>query len=108
MAGAADSLARALARVEFRQGQRRFFSTTESRFPGPDELADVLAKQLMSPVKFVQSMEMLLDAADAPERGLEVGPGGVLAGLSKRIDRDFPVVSTGDAASLTQALDGIE
>lgn len=108
MAGAAESLAKALAGVEFGPGQRRFFSTTESRFPEPGELAEVLARQLMSPVKFAQSMERLLSDADAPERALEVGPGGVLSGLTKRISRDFPVASTGDSASLTQALDDIE
>lgn len=104
MAGAAESLAEALANVQFRQGARRFFSTTESRYPGPEELAEVLARQLMSPVKFVQSMEALLASPEAPSKGLECGPGGVLAGLAKRIARDFTVASTGDASSFEEAL----
>lgn len=108
MAGAAESLAEALASVQFRQGGRRFFSTTESRYPEPDELADVLARQLMSPVKFVQSMEALLAGVDAPAEGLEVGPGGVLTGLTKRIARDFEVASTGDATSLEQAMRAVK
>jgi [acyl-carrier-protein] S-malonyltransferase len=108
MAGAAEALAEALAKVEFAQGRRRFFSTTELRYPEPGELADVLARQLMSPVKFMQSIEALLGAADAPDEGLEVGPGAVLTGLMKRIARDFKVASTGDAESLAQALDVIE
>lgn len=104
MAGAAESLAEALANVQFRQGARRFFSTTESRYPGPEELAEVLARQLMSPVKFVQSMEALLASPEAPSKGLECGPSGVLAGLAKRIARDFTVASTGDASSFEEAL----
>ncbi len=108
MAGAAESLAKALARVKFKEGQRRFFSTTEARYPKADELADVLARQLMSPVKFVQSVEALLAGTDPPGKGLEVGPGGVLAGLARRIAPDFPVASTGDAAALKEALDDIE
>jgi len=108
MAGAAESLAGALQSVQFKQGERKFFSTTESRYPEPDELAEVLARQLMSPVKFVQSMEAVLSAADAPAEGLEVGPGGVLTGLTKRIAREFKVDGTGDEASLAEALKAFE
>jgi [acyl-carrier-protein] S-malonyltransferase len=105
MAGAAEALSEALANVEFKQGQRRFFSTTEERYPDVDELAGVLARQLMSPVRFVQSMEALLGSAEAPSEGLEVGPGGVLTGLTKRIARDLTVTATGDATSLDEALE---
>jgi [acyl-carrier-protein] S-malonyltransferase len=108
MAGAAESLAEALAEVQFKQGERRFLSTTESRYPEPEELADVLARQLMSPVKFVQSMEALLGGTEAPSEGLECGPGGVLSGLTKRIARDFKVGSTGDAASFEEALTAVK
>jgi len=108
MADAAESLAEALAGAQFSQGERAFFSTTESRYPEPQELADVLARQLMSPVKFVQSMEALLASPEAPGEGLECGPGGVLAGLTKRIARDFKVASTGDAGSFEEALKAVK
>ena len=107
MEGAADALAEALAEVEFERGQRRFFSTTEARYPEPEELADVLAKQLMLPVKFAQSMDALVEGPDTLTGGLEVGPGGVLSGLTKRIVHDFNVASTGDADSLAEALKAV-
>ncbi len=90
------------------KAERRFFSTTESRYPEPEELAEVLSRQLMSPVKFVQSMETLMSDPDAPSEGLECGPGGVLTGLTKRIVRDFKVASTGDAASFEEALRAVK
>lgn len=105
MAGAAQALAEALARAEFREGKRRFFSSTELRYPRADELAEVLSSQLLAPVKFSQSVEMILAEPDAPRAGLEVGPGGVLTGLVKRIARDFPVVSTADGESLSKVLE---
>ena len=108
MAGAAESLAEALNSVQFEEGERRFFSTTESRSPEPGELAEVLARQLMSPVRFVQSMEALMAGSEAPSEGLECGPGGVLAGLTKRIVSDFKVASTGDAASFEAALEAVK
>jgi len=108
MAGAAEALAKALAQAEFKPGKRRFFSTTELRYPKADELAEVLARQLLAPVKFSQSMERILAGPEAPTAGLEVGPGGVLAGLMKRIAPDFPVDSTGDGASLKKALERVQ
>lgn len=121
MAGAAESLGRALGRVVFKAGnggeaasgscggetRDRFFSTTEVRYPRPHELADVLARQLMSPVRFAQSMETLLQGEAAPDRGLEVGPGSVLAGLMKRIAREFPMTASGDGESLEKALQAL-
>ncbi|OFW61214.1 MAG: hypothetical protein A2133_10975 [Actinobacteria bacterium RBG_16_64_13] len=103
--GAAVSLKRALANVRFAPGNGKFYSTTELSYPDSDGLADVLARQLMSPVKFAQSMEAVLLGAEAPRAGLEVGPGGVLSGLMKRIARDFPVASTGDGTALEKALE---
>jgi [acyl-carrier-protein] S-malonyltransferase len=121
MSGAAESLSRALAGVDLagdgsggagRSGGAgvvagRFFSTTEVRYPQADELTGVLARQLMSPVKFTQSMDALLQEAEAPEAGLEIGPGNVLSGLMKRIARDLPMASTGDGDALRGALNAI-
>lgn len=106
MAGAADALAEALAAVRFKDGGATFFSTTELRVPEPEELPAVLARQLMSPVRFTQSMQALLQGAQAPVAAVEVGPGSVLTGLMKRIARDFPVRSTGDGEALRVVLTG--
>lgn len=124
MAGAADSLSRALGQVVFKAGNGggaasgpsgadipgvggRFFSTTEVRYPETRELAEVLARQLMSPVRFSQSITAILESAAPPDRGVEVGPGNVLTGLVKRIARDLPMSSTGDAENLKKVLDGL-
>ena len=50
-------------------------------------------------------MEALLQRDDAPQAALEVGPGNVLSGLMKRIARDLPATSTGDAESLQKAME---
>jgi [acyl-carrier-protein] S-malonyltransferase len=76
------------------------------RTPLPDELPAVMARQLMSPVKFTQSMELVLAGPEAPSAGLEVGPGNVLTGLMKRIAKDLPVAATGGGEALRAALAG--
>jgi [acyl-carrier-protein] S-malonyltransferase len=50
-----------------------------------------LVKQLTSPVKWTQSVQNMI--ADGVEQFVEVGPGSVLQGLVKKIQRDMPATS---------------
>ena len=54
-------------------------------YQGPEQVADLLARQVDGPVRWQQGVERLL--ADGFDRFYEVGPGRVLTGLLKRIDR---------------------
>lgn len=64
----------------------------------PAEFADLLAKQLVSPVRWTDSMRKAIELGAV--RGVEVGSGKVLMGLMRQIDRDIPVtlVETVEAA----------
>ncbi len=64
----------------------------------------LLVEQLTSPVRWAASMRAMLDAGVS--RFLELGPGSVLAGLMKRIDRAAEVVSLGTAADVNAFLEG--
>ena len=102
VAGAAGELRSALTEVAFGVAARgRFFSTTELRYPEPQDMEETLVRQLTSPVRFTQSMRALLpELASA----VEVGPGGVLSGLVKRVSSGFPVFGTDAAAPLDEVL----
>lgn len=50
---------------------------------------DALVRQVDSPVRWVESVERL--ARDGVDRGLEIGPGNVLAGLVRRIEKGIKV-----------------
>ncbi len=52
-------------------------------------LRDALVRQIDSPVRWVDSVRRL--AAEGAERGLEIGPGNVLAGLVRRIEKGLKV-----------------
>jgi [acyl-carrier-protein] S-malonyltransferase len=56
-------------------------------------LRDALIRQVDSPVRWVESVQRL--AAEGVDRAIEVGPGNVLAGLVKRIDRSIKVEGHG-------------
>jgi len=61
-----------------------------------------LVQQLCSPVRWVETVQAM--AARGAGRVVELGAGRVLAGLSRRIDRDLECQSVNDPASLEQAL----
>jgi len=68
-----------------------------------DAIRAALAKQLHTPVRWVETIQAL--KAAGIERVIECGPGKVLAGLNKRIDDSLPAVALVDEASLQAALD---
>lgn len=62
----------------------------------PDELRDLLIRQVVSPVRWEDSMrEMLIRGID---EFYEIGPGRVLKGLLKRIDRKIPCTTVNGEA----------
>ena len=68
----------------------------------PDVIRENLAKQLYCPVQWVLSVQHL--GEQGVIRIVEAGPGKVLAGLCKRIDKSIANASIFDSASLTAAL----
>ena len=69
----------------------------------PDTIRRTLADQVTGSVRWTESVEYLLDHLHC-DQFLELGPGGVLAGLVARIRKGTPVISVSDAASLAEAL----
>lgn len=68
----------------------------------PQAIRAALAKQLHTPVRWVETVQAL--KAAGIERVIECGPGKVLAGLNKRIDESLPAVALVDEATLQAAL----
>jgi len=98
MAHAADSLAEALHEVPFVAPKVPVISNVDAEpHAKADEIIDRLSAQLVSPVRWQQSMKRLLD--DGVQRFFEIGPGRVLAGLMRRIDRraDFTSLNSQSA-----------
>jgi len=67
-----------------------------------EEIVTALEKQLINPVRWVESMELM--GENGIERALEVGPGRVLKSLMRRIDRSIKTYNIQDSASLEKAM----
>jgi [acyl-carrier-protein] S-malonyltransferase len=62
----------------------------------------LLVEQVTSPVRWIECVEEL--ARQGVTRLVEVGPGKVLSGLAKRIDKSLEVWNVEDQASLEKTL----
>jgi [acyl-carrier-protein] S-malonyltransferase len=101
MQPAADRLAEALEQVEIRQPQQPVMcNVTATPHQGPDSIRQQLVAQLTSPVRWAQSMQYMLD--NGVEAFYEIGPGRVLAGLMRRIQRRATIRSINSADALAK------
>lgn len=64
----------------------------------PDELREALVRQVSAPVRWVESMQLLMN--HGIDTFVEAGPGKVLSGLMRQISRDVKTLNVEDAASL--------
>lgn len=91
---AADKMKSELARVTFATPKKTVYSNvTAQPHEGADSIKERLVQQIVSPVKWQQTMQTLVAAGEA--RFIELSPGRTLAGLAKRINRRLPVESLG-------------
>lgn len=104
MEGAARGLEEALAGVNVSPSRVPVFANASAAaVTEPDEIRRSLVRQLLSPVRWEDSIRAML--ASGHGRFVEVGPGKVLTGLVRSIDRSAAAISVSgheDIASLSQ------
>lgn len=104
MKPAADKLAVALQEITFSVPQVAVVNNVDVRTEtDPEAIRSALVRQLYSPVRWTESVEFM--AAQGVTSLLEVGPGKVLTGLTKRIVDTLTAAAVNDAASLSAALE---
>jgi [acyl-carrier-protein] S-malonyltransferase len=101
---ARQPLAEALARLTWSRPQIPVVANvTAEPVERADEIPDLLVRQLISPVRWAQSIEKM--AQMGAEKFVEVGPGKVLQGLLRRILPGMEVAGVGDTESLQSFLE---
>jgi [acyl-carrier-protein] S-malonyltransferase len=103
MREAADRLGDAIAAVEWRMPDRPVVQNADAAAAeSVVGIADALVRQLYLPVRWTECVQAL--AAGGATRILECGPGKVLAGLAKRIDKSLEGRAIGAPADFDAAL----
>ena len=103
MVGAQQKVAGELAGLTMSEPRVPVVANVSAR-PGCSvaEIKDLLTRQVTGTVRWTESMQWLV--AQGFTRFIELGPGAVLAGLMKRINKDVEVISVNDCATLEAAV----
>jgi len=102
MMPAQSRLADCLATIEIADAQTPVVVNADAEAStSGSELRAALVRQVSAPVRWLESMQFLL--LQGVNRFVEVGPGKVLSGLMRQIDRGAETVNVEDAATLTVA-----
>ena len=104
MKPAADQLAQALQDVAIRTPEIRVIHNADvAAHSQPEQIKDALVRQLYSPVRWTETVELLV--REGLTESAECGPGKVLAGLAKRIHKDAACTALTSAAAVQAFID---
>lgn len=98
---ASEKLALELENVDFREFQVPLVGNTEAKVMEKNQIKSLLARQVMEPVRFYESIDTMKELGLT--KVIEIGPGKVLSGFLKKIDKNIEALAVEDEASL-QAL----
>lgn len=105
MKPAADRLALALKDITFNAPEIAVINNVDVKAEiDGDAIRNALVRQLYSPVRWTETVELM--ASQNVTHLLEMGPGKVLTGLTKRIVDSMSAAAVNDPASLQSALEG--
>ncbi|MEZ6121803.1 MAG: acyltransferase domain-containing protein [Planctomycetaceae bacterium] len=96
MKPADDQLAEVLSQVELKSPEIPVVSNVDAQVhTDPEEIRQILVRQVLQPVRWEDSIRHMIDSGCT--EFYEVGPGKVLKGLMKRIDRKMPITTVNDS-----------
>lgn len=100
---ASEKLARVLAETEFAEFQLPLVGNTEADIMEAGRIKELLTRQVMEPVRFYDSIAKMQEAGVT--EFIEIGPGKVLSGFMKKIDKSAIVHSVESVETLTALLE---
>jgi [acyl-carrier-protein] S-malonyltransferase len=107
MKGAAEKMREKLSTLTIASPQVPVIQNADaSAFDAAEQICDALARQLYSPVRWVETIQGF--ANKGITQSVECGPGKVLMGMGKRIDKRVKSLGIFDQASLQSTLEAIQ
>lgn len=106
MKPAAEKLALALQEIEFNEPSFPVINNVDVKIEqSAENIRDALVRQLYNPVRWTETVELI--SGQGVELLVEVGPGKVLTGLTKRIVSNLTAFAANDPVSLATALENL-
>ena len=104
---ASQELRKELEKYEFKITDKKVIKNIDAQeYTKKDEIKDILAKHVMSSVRFSKSIQNMID--QGVDTFIEIGPGKVLSGLVKRINKEVRIYNIQDEESLENTIKSIK
>ena len=88
-----------IARIKFLTPDNKIVSNVNAKSSeDPDQIKNLLVEQIENPVRWRESIINMIKAGN--QKFIEIGPGKVLSGLIKRIDRNLKVIQVNNVEDL--------
>ena len=100
---ASDKLSKVLATVEFTDFKLPLVGNTEAAVMEKERIKELLTRQVMEPVRFYDSIATMKKSGVTDF--IEIGPGKVLSGFIKKIDKSMKIAQVEDITSLSVLLE---
>ena len=99
MKPATEIMKKTIAEINFNNAKSPIISNvTAKEMNNSNQIKELLIKQIESPVKWRESVMYMME--NGVKKFIEIGPGKVLSGLIKRIDRSVKLISVNDVDDL--------
>jgi len=106
MQPAADQLQQRLADISISQPSMPVWSNASaSPLQDTDAIREALVNQLISPVRWSETVSKMY--AQGVNQAVEMGPGKVLAGIVRRVERDMSVSATDASEAMDKAIEAM-
>lgn len=103
---ASEALRNDLEKIKFKKASSKVFKNIDgTEYTESDDIPDILAKHIISPVKFTSVLKSMYD--DGIDTFVEIGPGKTLSGFVKRMnfDKDILILNINNVESLEITMD---
>ena len=102
---ASDELRKELDKIKFNNGDSKVIKNIDAEvYTENDDMKDILAKHIISPVRFSKSLENMIKLG--VDTFIEIGPGKTLSGFAKKIktDKEIRIFNVTDVETLKNVL----
>lgn len=106
---ASNELRKELEKISFNAGTSKVVKNIDAKiYTEYDDIKDILAKHIISPVRFSKSLENMIEYG--VDTFIEIGPGKTLSGFAKKIktDKDVKILNITDVSTLENVISSIE
>lgn len=101
LCGAGEELSKVLDTVDIKKPEIPYVANVNASYVDSDSnIASLLTEQISSPVKFMQSVEKMIE--EGVDTFIEIGPGKTLSSFVKKISRDVKVINIENPEDLSK------